>query len=253
MSEPMLEARDIAVTFGGLKAVAGVSIDVHPGEVVGLIGPNGAGKSTFFNIISGTVRQDSGTIRFRGEDVSRAPVWKRARMGMARTFQLGGVVDDLTVLEHVVLGLDHSRRAGGARRNRKERISAAMEWLEGPRWRGRHHQLVGQLSAGYRREIEILRALASDPTLVLMDEPTVGLGMADRLRLTDMIRSFAEKGTAFLITDHDTDTVARVCDRVAAMSFGSRVAEGTAAEVMAHEDVIASYLGTRTDQEVTHE
>ncbi len=242
-AEPVLLAEEVTVRFDGLVAVDAVSLECHRGRVTGLIGPNGAGKTTLFNAITGHQTVTHGAVRFLGRDVTRTPAHTRARMGIARTFQLGGCIPDLSVLENVVLGLDLAARAGrGVPRH--DRVHAARELLVRFALDGQQDALVSSLSAGLRREVEIARALASGSRLLLLDEPGVGLTEAERERLSRLVRQVAaDHDTAFLVTDHNTDLIFSVADRVIAMNFGSTIAEGAPGEVQASAAVLDAYLG----------
>lgn len=239
----VLTVRDVSVQFGALKAVSEVSLAIAPGQVLGLIGPNGAGKSTLFNAITGHVPVTGGRVAFDGADMTSAPRHARARLGIARSFQLGGVVADLSVEENVALGLDHEARQMGRRLRRREARAAVRSWLERFELTEVASELGGGLSAGARREVEILRAIASGARLVLLDEPGVGLSSAERRRLVAMVRRCAADGRAFLVTDHDTDIVFNISDHVVALSFGRVVATGTPQEVRNDATVIETYLG----------
>lgn len=239
----LLEVAEASVTFGALKAVSGVSLNVGEGEVLGLIGPNGAGKSTLFNGLTGHVRLTSGNVKFGGVDLTHLPSHVRARAGIARTFQLGGIISDLTVGENLALGLDHGSRITGRRRRPGLLRTEVLEWLDRFELAELCDELGGSLSPGIRREVEILRAIASGAKLVLLDEPGVGLSAAEKRRLVATVRKCAADGKAFLITDHDTDVVFTISDRVMAMSFGCAIATGSPTEVRQHPTVVETYLG----------
>jgi branched-chain amino acid transport system ATP-binding protein len=239
-----LSVDDARVHFDGLKAVDGVSLEVEPGRVVGLIGPNGAGKTTLFNAISGHVRLTDGTVRFLGRDVTGAPPHKRAHMGLARTFQLGGLIDELTALENVVLGLDQRARIGDGQVPRANLRAKALSLLDKLGISAIGDELVEALPMGLRRQVEVIRAVASDPHLVLLDEPGAGLTGAERLHLSAMIRGLTSERLSFVITDHSTDLVFSVSDEVLVMNFGRPVMHGPPDEVRRHPEVMEAYLGT---------
>ncbi len=244
MSDLVLSARDVAVRFGGLVAVDGARVDARRGRVLALIGPNGAGKTTFFNALTGHQAVDSGRIEYLGVDVTHVGADARARMGMARSFQLGGVVGRLTALENVVLGLDHRARAGNGSVKRNELRGLAMEYLDRFNLAQVADQVASGLPAGIKREIEVVRALASRATLILLDEPGAGLTDAERQRLVATVRSIAEAGTSFIITDHSTDLVFSVSDEVAVMNFGRIVAYGEPEAIRRDPRVMEAYLGS---------
>lgn len=239
-----LSVLDAKVHFDGLKAVDGVSLDVTPGRVMGLIGPNGAGKTTLFNAISGHVELTGGRVSFMGRDVTDLPAHRRAKMGLARTFQLGGLIDELTALENVVLGLDQRARIGESRVPRRELAPVAQGLLEELGIEEIANELVEALPMGLRRQVEVLRAVAASPHLVLLDEPGAGLTESERQHLSSMIRDVRSERLSFIITDHSTDFVFSVSDEVLVMNFGRPVTKGAPQEVRRHPEVMEAYLGT---------
>jgi ABC-type branched-subunit amino acid transport system ATPase component len=243
----ILTATDVQVVFGGLKAVAGMNLAVSEGMVSAIIGPNGAGKTTFFNTISGHQHANAGRVVFRGADVTGAPPDSRARMGMARTFQTGGLIPDLTVFENVILGADLASR--GARSGERAATAAtAMSHMEQFGITRHRQALAGKLPAGTRRLVEVARAVASEASLILLDEPAVGLSEAERDHLGRVIRDLAASGTAFIITDHVTDFLFAVADQVTAMNFGQLLASGSPSEVRSDPRVADAYLGRRASE-----
>lgn len=243
MSDAVLVAKGVSVRFGGLTAVSDMSMDVQRGQVLGLIGPNGAGKTTFFNALTGHQVIDTGTVELLGTDITTLPAHMRARMGMARTFQLGGLIPELTALENVALGLDHYARTGKGKIRRGETRTAATSYLDRFGLVRVADELVAGLPAGTKREIEVARALASSASLLLLDEPGAGLTAAERQRLSAMVRGIAQTGTAFIITDHSTDLVFSVSDEVVVMSFGQLVRRGEPDAIRRDPTVMEAYLG----------
>lgn len=236
---PILVASDVSVEFGGLKAVVEMDLAVSSGQVSAIIGPNGAGKTTFFNTITGHQEVTSGQITFRGTDVTTVGPDMRARMGMARTFQTGGLIADLSVRENVVLGRDLGSRSGANDASGSDVGDLLDEFSL-----TRHSSaLAGELPAGTRRLVEVARAVASGASLILLDEPAVGLSEGERNHLGSLIRSLASAGRSFIVTDHVADFLFAVADHVTAMNFGRLLAEGSPAEVRSHEGVAAAYLG----------
>ena len=241
--EPVLVVEEATVRFGGLTAVDGLSLEAPAGRVTGLIGPNGAGKTTLFNAVTGHQPLTTGTVRVLGRDVTRLRASARARMGIARTFQLGGCVPELSALENVVLGVDHGMRAG-REPELGDRVATARALLARFELTDVEEELAGSLPAGVRREVEIARALASGGRLVLLDEPGVGLAESERDRLGALVRRIAhEHGTAFLVTDHNTDLIFSLSDHVVAMNFGAKIAEGDPETVREAPAVLEAYLG----------
>lgn len=238
----VLSVTDAKVYFDGLHAVDGVSLEVMRGRIVGLLGPNGAGKTTLFNAISGHVRLTAGQVHLTGTDVTNAPPHRRARMGLARTFQLGGLIDDLTAVENVVLGLDQRARIGGPV-GRAHLVPAALEVLDRLDLRSIASELAGSLPMGLRRQVEVLRAVAAEPDLVLLDEPGAGLTEDERSHLGSMIRLLAAEQISFVVTDHSTDLVFAVSDDVLVMNFGRSVAWGVPEVVRRDPLVMDAYLG----------
>ncbi len=249
----LLELDDIGISFGGLRAVDGVSLAVEEGEVFSIIGPNGAGKTTVFNLISRIYDSDTGRIRFDGRDISRIAAHAVPRAGIARTFQNINLFEHATVLENLMLGrLRHDRVnllqqlvfSPAVRRERvadRAKVEEVIEFLEIEKHRDK---LVEGLPYGVRKVIELGRALATGPRLLLLDEPSSGLNPEETDDLIFWIEDMArDLGITVLMIEHDMNLVSRVSDRVLAMNSGQVIASGSPAEVQAHPDVIAAYLG----------
>lgn len=240
----------IGVRFGGLVALDGVSMSVEPGQVRGVIGPNGAGKTTLFNVCCGFVRPDAGTIRRAGDVVAPAP-HDLAGMGIARTLQGVGLFRGLTVMENVMVGADRHRRAGFGsalfalrRADRdeaalRERARAALAELGAD---GYADRLPGSLPYPVQKRVALARALASQPELLLLDEPASGLGADEMDELGTLIRALTER-MAVVLVEHHMDLVMSVCDRITVLDFGRVVAEGTPDQVRDDPAVIDAYLG----------
>jgi branched-chain amino acid transport system permease protein len=247
----LLDVQAVRKAFGGLVAVNDISFQIHAGQIVGLIGPNGAGKSTTFNLITGVLSLTQGSVRFRGELISGQPARNIAQTGMARTFQHVKMIPDMTVLENVALGA-HARGRKGvlsamARLDRTEEKSLfkeAQRQLERIGMGEHLHELAGNLAMGPQRLLEIARALCTDPALLLLDEPAAGLRHKEKQALTDVLRQLQREGMSILLVEHDMDLVMEVCDKLVVMEFGTRVMEGTPAEVQQSPAVRAAYLGT---------
>lgn len=249
---PLLELREVSVRFGGLVAVDTVSFRVGKGEICALIGPNGAGKTSLFNAVSGNVVADSGSILFRGEEIRQLTPHEISARGARRTFQNGGLFTDLTALENVLVGLHAqvgSRFFGllfGGRSAAAEAAATARarELLDLMGVGAIADQKAGDLSGGQQRIVEIVRALATNPPLLLLDEPAVGLSPPARQQLAAVIRALAhERGVGILLIEHAIELVMSVADRVIVLSEGRKVADATPDEVRADRTVLEAYLG----------
>lgn len=249
---PLLELREVTVRFGGLVAVNGVSFRVERGEICALIGPNGAGKTSLFNAVSGNVVADSGSILFRGEEIRRLTPHEISARGARRTFQNGGLFPDLTALENVLVGL-HAQIGSRFFGLLFGRHSAAAETAATARARellalmgvgGVADQKAGDLSGGQQRIVEIVRALATNPPLLLLDEPAVGLSPPARDQLAAVICMLArERGVGILLIEHAIELVMSVADRVIVLNEGRKVADAPPEQVRADRAVLEAYLG----------
>ena len=247
----LLEVRSVRKAFGGLVAVNDVSFDVRAGDIVGLIGPNGAGKSTTFNLVTGVLPLSAGEVRFRGERIDGLPSREVARRGISRTFQHVKLVPDMTVLENVALGTYLRTRSGSAaamlrldRAEERRALHEAARQLERIGLADRMHELAGNLALGSQRLVEIARALAGDPALLLLDEPAAGLRHHEKQALGTVLRQLRAEGLSLLLVEHDMDFVMNLTDRIVVMEFGTLLMAGTPAEVQASPAVRAAYLGT---------
>lgn len=251
---PILRTEGVVRRFGGLVAVNGVSFEIARGQAVGLIGPNGAGKSTMFDLITGVRPLSEGEIHFRGRRVTREPAHTRSPMGMARTFQIVRLFRGLTVLENVLLGC-HPKFPDGILRallagralveqERKAR-GRAMDLLHFVGLAHRAGDEIGHLSLGQLRLVDIARALASEPSLLMMDEPAAGLNDAETNNLADMILRLKKTGMTMLVVEHDIDFIMNACDKIVVMERGTKIADDCPDKVRANEQVIAAYLGRR--------
>ena len=231
----------LAKHFGGLKALDGVDITVKQGTVHALIGPNGSGKSTFINVTTGLYRPTAGRIVLAGRDVTATAPHERTRAGLARTFQNIRVFRGMTVLENVMVGAE---RPGNDIAEQPalvvERALAALDFVG---LRADANRLVGALSYGHQRYVEIARALAGSPAVVLLDEPAAGLNLTEKQELGALLRRLKGHGLTILIVDHDMNLVEQVADHITVLNFGRRIADGGKREVLSHPDVIAAYLG----------
>ena len=247
---PILSVDGAVKRFGGLVAVNAVSFDVKAGEIVGLIGPNGAGKSTMFNLLTCTLPLTSGKVRFLGQDIQGRSQRQVALLGLARTFQHVKLRPHMTLLDNVALGAHARAKAGmlraGLRLDRAEEkqvLQEARRQLERIGLGERADELAGSLPLGTQRILEIARALAADPVLLVLDEPAAGLRRKEKMALADLLRKLREEGMTILIVEHDMDFVMRLVDKLVVMNFGAKLIEGLPAEVRADERVQAAYLG----------
>jgi branched-chain amino acid transport system ATP-binding protein len=248
----LLDARDVTMQFGGLKAVSEVSLQVHTGEIVGLIGPNGAGKTTFFNCLTGLYRPTSGAIYFDGNPMPSRPR-EVVRAGMSRTFQNIRLFHNMTALENVMVGrytrtkanaIDAVLRLPRHRREEVESTERGRELLEFVGLGGAADTLSRNLPYGDQRRLEIARALATDPALLLLDEPTAGMNPQETREAEDLIFRIRDLGMAILVIEHDMKFIFNLCDRVCCLVRGAVLIEGTAEEVQNDPRVIEAYLGT---------
>lgn len=249
--EPLLQVEAVRKEFGGLVAVNDVSFEIRAGDIIGLIGPNGAGKSTTFNLITGVLSLTGGQVRYRGEAIGGLPSREVARRGISRTFQHVKMIPEMTVLENVALGGYLRGSAGTLRamlrldRDEERRLFAEAErQLARIGMADRMHELAGNLALGPQRLMEIARALCSDPALLLLDEPAAGLRHKEKQALADVLRQLKGEGMSLLLVEHDMEFVMGLTDRIVVMEFGTRLMEGTPAEVQASPVVRAAYLGT---------
>jgi branched-chain amino acid transport system ATP-binding protein len=241
MPDTLLELDNVSKTFGGLMAVSRVSLRVEQGEILGLIGPNGAGKTTLFNMITGVFRPSAGRVLLRGQDITRLGAHQRCKRGIARNFQLVRPFPDLTVLENVAVGRVYGRDAVW---NRHRAEAEALEMLERVGLAQRAHQAAKHLTLVDRKRLELARALATHPLLLLLDELMAGLNPTEGLETMELIRQLRASGITVVMVEHVVKAIFGVSDRVIVMSAGERIAEGRPAEVAQNERVIDAYLGT---------
>ena len=240
----LLSVEEVSVRFGGVMALQDVDLAADPGRVTGLIGPNGAGKTTLFNVITGLQDPTSGKVLIDGEDVSGRKAHQRARLGLARTFQRLEVFGSLTARENVLVAAEIRRRWSKDGSNPKEVTEAILERVG---ITGAASERVDAMPTGLARLVELARALAANPRLLLLDEPGSGLDTQETEAFGDLLLELAQEGLAILLVEHDVELVMRVCELIHVLDFGKKIAEGPPSEIKADPRVQAAYLGADED------
>jgi branched-chain amino acid transport system ATP-binding protein len=249
----VLEVKDVSIRFGGLQALDGVDIDVGEWEIVGLIGPNGAGKTTFFNCLMSIYKPDKGKVVYRGADVTKVPTHRKAAMGLGRTWQNLGVIRSLSVLENVMTAQHAHVRYGPVSgilgspmsfSSEKDIRANAMEILDFLGLARVAKELVGGLPYGTQKMVDLAMALATDPDILLLDEPSSGMGPEEAHQLGETLRFLRDSlNLTILMIEHHVPLVVGLCDYVYVLNFGKLLAKGEPKEIQKHPDVIAAYLG----------
>ena len=251
----LLDIQSVSKHFGGLAAVRDVSLSVQEGEIIGLIGPNGAGKTTLFNLISGVYQPDSGKIVYHGRDITNLPLHQTASMGLVRTFQLTNLFMELTVFENVLIGT--YRPAGfsllgalfGTPADQRQATRArerTAEILAFMRLTDLRDVPARFLPYGHQKALSVAVALATDPTLLLLDEPMAGLNDAETRMMMDDLRRIRDTGLSMIVVEHNMTAVMSLADRIVVLNFGEKLAEGSSDEVRKNKDVIEAYLGSES-------
>jgi branched-chain amino acid transport system ATP-binding protein len=254
MSANLLETKQLSMTFGGLKAVDQVNLEIPSGVLYGLIGPNGAGKTTFFNLLTGVYQPTAGEIYFQGQNVTGQDSVQRSRLGIARTFQNIRLFKELTVLENVQIASHKKSNAGlleiilqtkKFQQEEKHILESSMANLEMLNLQDKANLESQGLSYGEQRKLEIARALATTPHLLLLDEPAAGMNASETHQLMDTIQEIQEKTkVTILLIEHDMKLVMGLCKKIYVVDHGQKIAEGTAKEIQSSKAVIEAYLGT---------
>jgi len=232
----LLEARGLARTFGGIQALQPLDLQLHAGEVLGLIGPNGAGKTTLFNLLSGTDLADAGRLLLEGRDITGWPAWKRARAGIIRTFQHGRTFANLSVTENLLVG--------GHTQGHRADVAALLAPF-GDRLLPRADEPAYAFSYANRRRLELARALAAKPLILLLDEPTAGMNPVETLEILAFLKTLKDRGQTMIVIEHKLPLILPLADRVLVLDHGARLAEGAPLDISRDPRVIEAYLGTR--------
>lgn len=248
----MLETQHLTLKFDGLYANNDISLQVKEGSITGLIGPNGAGKTTFFNVISGVYKPTSGSVLFKGEHIDGLPPYKINHLGMTRTYQVINLFKKMTVLENVMVGMHGQMKQGffasvlktrAERQEEKQMREASYALLDFVNLAKYAGDESGSLSYGDQRRLEIVRGLASNPQMILLDEPCAGMNSGEKESLNELLHRIRARGITILLIEHDMKLVMGVTDYIYVLNYGKLLAQGTAAEVQQNPDVITAYLG----------
>jgi branched-chain amino acid transport system ATP-binding protein len=244
--------KDLSMDFGGVRALDQISLTFVEGEIVGMIGPNGSGKSTFINVISKIYEPTFGIIEFRQRDITKEPIYKIPRLGIARTFQNMRIFENLSVIDNVMLARHHSIPTTmlslfvnpvRSRENERRAREKTTQFIEFVHLASKINDMARDLSYGEQKCLEIARAISLEPALLLLDEPTAGMNIKEAVEITDLLKKVREKGTTILIVEHNMKVIMEICDRIVVLDAGKQIMEGTPLEVQTTQKVIDVYLG----------
>jgi len=248
----MLEVRGVARAFGGVKALNGVNLTVERGSITGLIGPNGSGKTTLFNVITGYVTPDAGTVSFEGTDITRSKPNQVFALGVGRTFQLTRIFGRLSVLENMLVATQRKEswlRGLTRGMSSSDELESAMEWLKFVGLDGKSHLEAGALSYGQRKLLELAYVLVANPDVIMLDEPAGGVNLTLINEIGEKIQALNEQGKTFLVVEHNMEFVMKICHTVTVMHQGADLTSGPPAEVRANPAVLDAYLGGGDDED----
>jgi ABC-type branched-subunit amino acid transport system ATPase component len=250
---PVLKVTELCKHFGGVKAIDGIDLEVLPGEILGIIGPNGAGKTALINTITGFYRATSGHIHLGATEITHMPMHHIGRMGVSRTFQNIRLFKRMSVLENVLVAFkvftDHPWRAIWPGKHRREVMEKAMHWLSLLQLADKANQSAASLAYGDARRLEIVRALAGSPQLLLLDEPAAGMNDSETQQLVRDVQKIRSHVGAIMLIEHDMNLIRQLSDRILAMDYGKKIAQGSPDLVLKHPEVLRAYLGVESESD----